>query len=331
MEQKLISVIVPVKNGGRTIEKCLLSLTRQDYPSNEIIIVDDGSTDNTAEILGRFTGIISLTLPESRGPGYCRNLAIKTAKGELIAFTDADCVAEANWLSELAKCFTLQAGQVPATTIRSEVTGAGGAQKIPEDDTDFGKTSGLFLETIGFVSDYIKNDGRITRTLHNPSCNSIYRKSFLTESGGFREDLWPGEDIELDFFRMKSRKKDILLLYNPSAVVYHYRSPDFGSFTRMMLRYGYALGRIAAIYGPVRFFDFLPYIATGYIVFLAWILYFSFFLFLLSVLIPALSVFCFFLYKKPAFAGRFFILFACGISLWLAGYWKGLGQGIGKS
>jgi glycosyltransferase involved in cell wall biosynthesis len=246
-----ISIIVPAKNAVLTLAKCIGSLKALDYQDFEIIIVDDGSTDTTRDIIKGFSGVTLITTG-GVGPSKARNLGIEKATGEYIAFTDADCVVEKNWLSELLNGFTL----TPIPYSLSSVVAVGGDQKSPDDDSAFGKTVHGFLKAIGFVADYVKSGGGMpVETKHNPSCNVMYKTEVLKQSGGFLENLWPGEDLELDY---RLKKKGCTFLYNPGAVVYHYRTSDMKGFKRMMFSYGRVQALLARMYGPFRFIHFVP-------------------------------------------------------------------------
>lgn len=98
-----VSVVVPVYNGAETIAACIESLLKQDYPSDryDIIIVENGSTDNTTEIVKRFP--VRLFHSYDKGPAPARNMGLSVSSAEIVAYTDADCVAAPNWLSELVK------------------------------------------------------------------------------------------------------------------------------------------------------------------------------------------------------------------------------------
>ena len=87
-----VSVIVPVRNGERTVADCLTSLLELDYPtdSREILVVDNGSTDRTAEIVQRLP--VTYLLEERVGRSHARNRGIEASSSELLAFIDADCV-----------------------------------------------------------------------------------------------------------------------------------------------------------------------------------------------------------------------------------------------
>ncbi|ACK73845.1 glycosyl transferase family 2 (plasmid) [Gloeothece citriformis PCC 7424] len=86
----LFSVIIPSYNRAKLIEKTLYSVLKQDFQDYEIIIVDDGSTDNTIEILKQYQKFIRILQQENQGPGAARNLGIQQSKGHYIAFLDSD-------------------------------------------------------------------------------------------------------------------------------------------------------------------------------------------------------------------------------------------------
>jgi glycosyltransferase involved in cell wall biosynthesis len=100
-----VSVIVPVRNGERTIGDCLTSLVNLDYPAErlEILVVDNGSTDRTAEIARGYS--VRYLREDQRGASRARNRGIEESTGEVLAFTDADCVATRGWLAEVVSEF----------------------------------------------------------------------------------------------------------------------------------------------------------------------------------------------------------------------------------
>ncbi len=100
-----VSVIVPVLNGEQTLRDCLVSLLRADYPPErrEILVVDNGSTDRSAEIVKSFP--IRYLREERRGVSYARNRGIEASQGEILAFADQDCVVSTGWLRELVQGF----------------------------------------------------------------------------------------------------------------------------------------------------------------------------------------------------------------------------------
>ncbi|MCD6459516.1 glycosyltransferase, partial [bacterium] len=102
MKNKLISVVIPAYNAEKTIEKCLDSVIRQNYPNKEIIVVDDFSTDLTCRIVQSYADIKLVALKHHIGlPGNVRNVGIYTAAGKYISFIDSDDFWDENVLCEL--------------------------------------------------------------------------------------------------------------------------------------------------------------------------------------------------------------------------------------
>ncbi len=90
MNEPLVSVIIPAFNSESFITEAVESVMRQDYEHLEIIIVDDGSTDRTAEIVGRINAPIRLFRQSNKGPSAARNVGVQNALGDIIGFLDAD-------------------------------------------------------------------------------------------------------------------------------------------------------------------------------------------------------------------------------------------------
>ena len=98
-----VSVVVPVLNGEATIGACLSALVKSDYPKEcfEIVIVDNGSTDETAEISRQYA--VNVVTEPRRGPARARNRGIGASHGDVVAFTDADCLVTRQWIREIVK------------------------------------------------------------------------------------------------------------------------------------------------------------------------------------------------------------------------------------
>ncbi len=242
MQLPSVTIVIPARNEESTIAKCLKSLSALEYPKSklELILFDDASADKTLDLMKKTkTGIATRIIAgKGQGPSKARNEAARVAKGELVAFTDADCIVDAKWIQKLASVFR-----------GKDVSGAGGIQLVPKDETAFGKRVFKFLEKVGVLGEYVKRDSAILPADHNPTCNSIYRKSVLLGAGGFDEKLWPGEDVELDRRLVLSGKK---LLFVPGAVVFHYRQQNLAQFSKMMHKYGWAQGFLVKKFGAFR-------------------------------------------------------------------------------
>src|SRR5947209_17967437 len=102
MTEPLLSVIIPARDAAPTLERTLACLSCQDLAGDfEVIVVDDGSRDETAAIAALHAPLVTLIQSgESRGPGAARNLGVRVARGEILAFSDADCFPTPGWLTQ---------------------------------------------------------------------------------------------------------------------------------------------------------------------------------------------------------------------------------------
>lgn len=118
-----ISVIIPSYNEEKHIKKCVESLLKQNYPDFEIIVVDDGSTDRTREILSNFASRQEIILLKQNhlGPGHARNLGVSVSVGEILVFVDSDMIFEKNFLHELVA--PIVSGKSKGTFSKEEYVG----------------------------------------------------------------------------------------------------------------------------------------------------------------------------------------------------------------
>lgn len=117
------SVVIPTYNRAATLRQTLTALMAQDYPDYEIIVVDDGSTDDTRAMIAREFPQVRYIYQQNRGPAAARNRGIAHARGEIIAFTDDDCVPPRDWLARLADGYA----RYP------DVVGVGGYLEAPDE------------------------------------------------------------------------------------------------------------------------------------------------------------------------------------------------------
>jgi len=258
-ERGLISVVVAAYDAEATIVGCVESILAQSYRPLELIVVDDGSTDATVELLERHPArkrfeILQL---ENGGPSRARNRGVASTRGEWVAFFDSDCMLEEDCLELLAR------GLEDAT-----VASIGGRQLSPDDESRFGLDVAGSFEAIGFLTGYLQSGrgGEIVETAHNPSCIVLYRRSAFVAVGGFDEGLWPGEDVDLDHRLQRAGWRH---LFHPRAAIRHYRPSDLGGLRRMMRSYGRAQLLLLKRYGPFRTLHFLA--LGGVAVAVAWV------------------------------------------------------------
>ncbi|MCX7001034.1 MAG: glycosyltransferase [Candidatus Sumerlaeota bacterium] len=312
----LISIIIPAYNCEETIVRCVASILHLTWGNKEIIIIDDGSTDATPDILKGYGGDIRIIRTPNAGPSRARNIGVREATGEFIAFTDSDCIVAEDWLDELFKGF-----------VSEKTAGVGGDQQSPADDTPFGKNIHAFMKSVGFVADYLKIQDRLIRTRHNPTCNVMYRREVLLEAGLFDEALWPGEDVDID---LKITRLGYELYYNPGAVVWHYRAKDAGAFSRMMRRYGWAQAYLVRKYGLFRLIHYVPFFTAALVGGLIALAIIKTVLFVgLSILALFFITLIFTLKTKSLKLGAYFLfLFFILLYNWNLGFAKGIISGV---
>jgi len=199
-----VSVIVPAYNSETTIGDCLKSLENQDFPKNqyEIIVVDDGSTDNTEKIVLSFQKA-KLLKQEHKGPAAARNLGLSRAKGDIVLFTDADCIPDKNWIKEMIACFS-----------DPEVVGVAGTYKTLNKNKLIARYVGYEIELRHNRMKQFKNIDFVG------TYSAAYRKSVLNVIGNFDTNFSEasGEDTDLSF-RIAATKNKII--FCPTAFVWH--------------------------------------------------------------------------------------------------------------
>lgn len=280
-----ISVLIPAYNEEKVIGQCLESLARQTFEDFEVLMIDDCSTDATAEIIRSYTKRYPtkffLKDYGKVGPGRARNLAAQDARGEIFAFMDADCIATENWLEELMRGFLNQA-----------VGSTGGPHRAPPDSTafqyqveDFFKLASPF---IGFFKSTPTDE--IRETEHNPLCNVAYRADVFRRIGGFREDIWPGEDVAIDY---TVKDLGLKITYNPRALVYHHRPETVQQFRKVMHAYGRAQGKLIREFGIRRRLQWIFLFALNVVLItLAFLLVAELWAWLCAGLLALVLIFC---------------------------------------
>ncbi|MDD5194280.1 MAG: glycosyltransferase [Candidatus Omnitrophica bacterium] len=244
--QYKVAVIIPAKGVANVLRRCVASVVENAYPDKEIIIVDDGIEPEVLKSV-KDSFVVKILDNKSRGPSFARNFAANSTDAQLLAFTDSDCIVDKHWIEELVRGFNEFPG----------VVSCGGIQKIPEDACEFEKKVFFFMQKTGFISEYMRSVKRnsIIFTNHNASCNAMYKRDVFLNEGGFKVNLWPGEDVELDY---RLSRKGYSIILNPAAIVYHYRPKNLKAFALMMYRYGVVQGFLVRQYGLFRLMHVLP-------------------------------------------------------------------------
>jgi mycofactocin glycosyltransferase len=218
-----ISVIIPTRDRAESAVECLESIYSQDYSADriEIIVVDDGSRDKTQKLVSRFPCTL-LANPESRGQSYCRNFGAQRAKNEILAFLDDDCVASRTWLKDLTPY--MQWKTVGA--VGGYVDGYSNNSLLDRYEKEFSRLN---------LGKYILRGVKDNSMFYVPTCNMLVRKKAFDETGGIRETLRLGEDVD---FCWRLRDAGWQALYVPSGTVMHKHRNTLGKMLRRRADYG---------------------------------------------------------------------------------------------
>lgn len=213
----LVSIIIPAYNAEATLRQCLEACLRQTHAATEVIVVDDGSRDGCAEIVGSFEGV-TYVVQENAGPAVARNRGARVARGEVIAFTDSDCVAADAWIEELLTGFS------------EGVVAVGGTYGIANGERMLARL--VHYEIVGRHAAF----GEEVDFLG--SFNVAYRKAAFDAMGGFDEGFLvaSGEDNDLSY-----RLQDAggTLRFVRGAVVAHYHPVALWRYLWVQGRHGY--------------------------------------------------------------------------------------------
>ncbi len=216
----MVSIVVCSYNGARTLRDCLDSLQNLNYPHYEVIFIDDGSKDNTQEIMREFPGVRNI-VQVNKGLSAARNAGIAEAQGDVVAFTDSDCMADRDWLYFLI-----------STLLSDNFAAVGGPNISPPATNWVQATVGA---APGSPSHVLLTD---TIAEHVPGCNMAYHKWALELIGGFDiEYRKAGDDVDVCWRLMQ---RGYVIGFSPAAVVWHYRRFEVRTYFSQQTGYGEA-------------------------------------------------------------------------------------------
>jgi GT2 family glycosyltransferase len=214
-----VSVVVCTYNGGSTLDQCLRSLLDLRYPDYEIIVVDDGSRDDTRNIVALYPEI-RVIHQTNQGLSAARNVGLYAATGAIVAYTDSDCFVDPDWLTRLV--YQLE---------RSGAAAVGGPNLTPDD--------GWLAACVGACP------GQPTHVLesdqvaeHIPGCNMAFRRDVLLAINGFdRLYRQAGDDVDLCW---RLQQAGMWITFAPGAFVWHHRRQGPRAYLRQQAGYGRA-------------------------------------------------------------------------------------------
>ena len=226
-----LSIIIPTRNRRDSLQEALFSLKHLDYRGDEyeVIVIDDGSSDGTEEMLAKIRDSLPYPLhygrfEEKKGISAARNVGMQMAKGQIFVFTDDDCLFEKRWLTRLLRPF-----------LSNKVGAVGGLDQAPEEATLFSKCVGyLFTSFIGTGG--LRGGNLRVGKYYPKGCNMAVLKEAIDKVGGFDEHLGPGEEIELGY---RIEKTGYEIKFAPGAFVWHKREITLKGFLQKIFKIGY--------------------------------------------------------------------------------------------
>ena len=228
-----VSIIVCSYNGGKTLKDCLESLDELNYPDYEIILVDDGSKDETPEIVKKFqvdriAKAAGQKLPDfvpivqrNMGLSFARNAGAAAATGAVFAYTDSDCMPDPDWLFYLI-----------GTLLSGDFAGVGGPNISPPA---VNWVQASVAAAPGGPSHVLLSD---VVAEHIPGCNMAFHRWAFETVGGFdTEYRKAGDDVD---FCWRLQTSGQVIAFSPAAIVWHYRRFTLQAFRKQQEGYGEA-------------------------------------------------------------------------------------------
>ena len=218
MNKEKVSIYIPAYNAEKTIKDCIESVVNQTKKFDEIIVIDDKSTDNTLKILEEFSNINIIKNNTNMGLGYNRNLGIKISSNNIVASIDADVVLNTRWLEIMINNIS-----------KNHNTMFGGKMTEKLIENKFNAWRAKY---------YSQNWGN--KLVSNPpflfGCNTILIKSLWKRVNGYDEKFKTnGEDI--NFIQKIKSETDSQIIYQPEAKCFHLQDDNIETLSKRVWRY----------------------------------------------------------------------------------------------
>src|SRR4030065_2472512 len=208
-----ISIVIPTFNSAKVLKTCLESLANKTVGRKkyEVIVVDDGSTDETKDIVAKYP--VRYIHQQNRGPAAARNNGVNHAQGEIVLFTDADCDPEPNWIEEMIKPLN-----------DNQVVGVKGAYKTRQ------KELVARLVQIEYEHKYERMK-KFKYIDFIDTYSAGYRKDIFLKYNGF-DERYPKASVEDQEFSFRLSHDGHKMVFNPDAVVFHKHSASLMGYLR---------------------------------------------------------------------------------------------------
>lgn len=222
----LVSIIIPAYNAQATLSECLQACLKQTHSETEVIVIDDGSTDHTPRIAETFP--VHYVRQENRGPAAARNHGARIARGETIAYTDADCVPEPNWIEVLLEGFT--EGTEGTVAVGGTYTIANPSSALARMvHEEIAMRHARFGEEVDFLGSF----------------NVAFKKDTFDDAGGF-DEAFPVASAEDNDLAYRLRDAGGILRFQSHARVAHYHPTRLWPYLRTQMGHGFWRMRLYA-------------------------------------------------------------------------------------
>ncbi|HEX2412049.1 MAG TPA: glycosyltransferase [Solirubrobacteraceae bacterium] len=231
MDRPVVTVVVPVRNGMRRIDELLGALAAQELDAPyEVIVVDDASTDDTADRVARRDGVRLLRMQRQSGSYAARNRGVQAARGPVLAFTDADCVPTPSWLARGLDALARGADIV------------GGHVEIPLPERP---SVAALVDRLQFL-----DQERYVAAGFAATANLFVPRALVARIGGFNDRLGSGGDME---FGLRAGAAGATIAYAADVVVMHESRDTVPALVRKAFRIGRGMASHRRVgRGPIR-------------------------------------------------------------------------------
>lgn len=213
-----VSIVIPVKTVNKYLMECIDACLKLDYPDFEILVLPDRKESIDRDVRVIPTGNVP--------PPVKRDLAVKHAKGDILAFIDDDAYPRRDWLRNAMVHFKDR-----------DIGAVGGPAVTPKSDTTRQRASGLVFSSIiggGTTRNRYVPSAKATETDDWPTVNFLIKRDVFKKLGGFDNEYWPGEDTK---FCLDLVKAGYRIIQDPEVLVYHHRREVFKPHIDQVKRY----------------------------------------------------------------------------------------------